>query len=82
MSATNCRDENLGVAGLYAYGTRAGLLDMLWRPVARLPATLLRWHRRAAERRHLSQLNDRLLKDIGLTRYDVEREVAKPFWRH
>jgi uncharacterized protein YjiS (DUF1127 family) len=26
-------------------------------------------------------LNDHILKDIGLTRVDVEREVRKSFWR-
>lgn len=31
--------------------------------------------------RHLAQLEDRLLDDIGLTRCDVAREYARPFWR-
>lgn len=35
---------------------------------------------RTRQRRHLLQLDDRLLKDIGLTRADVAREAAKPFW--
>lgn len=81
MSTSKCRDEGLAGAGLYAYGTRAGLLETLWRPFARLPATLLRWHRQAAERRQLSLLDERLLKDVGLTRHDVQQEFAKPFWR-
>ena len=36
---------------------------------------------RARQRHHLLQLDDRLLKDVGLTRADVEREAAKPFWK-
>ncbi|HKW54381.1 MAG TPA: DUF1127 domain-containing protein [Stellaceae bacterium] len=40
-----------------------------------------RWQRRARERKLLSAFDDRLLRDIGLTRVDAARECAKPFWR-
>ena len=33
------------------------------------------------ERRALQRLDDRGLKDIGLTRADIEGELAKPIWR-
>jgi uncharacterized protein YjiS (DUF1127 family) len=33
------------------------------------------------QRRILAMLDDHMLKDIGLTRMDVEREISKPFWR-
>lgn len=33
---------------------------------------------RRCEYRHLRQLDDRLLKDIGLSRCDVVREAGKP----
>jgi len=39
------------------------------------------WAERVAERRHLAQLDDHLLKDIGLNRSDIEAVSAKPFWR-
>ena len=42
---------------------------------------LLDWQQRAAERHALRQLDDRMLKDIGLTRADIEAEARKPFWR-
>jgi uncharacterized protein YjiS (DUF1127 family) len=29
----------------------------------------------------LAGLSDRDLRDIGVTRYDAGREIAKPFWR-
>jgi len=33
------------------------------------------------QRRMLARLSERDLKDIGLSRYDVEMELRKPFWR-
>lgn len=33
------------------------------------------------QRRALEALDDHMLKDIGLTRCDVEMEVSRPFWR-
>lgn len=39
------------------------------------------WAERAAERRHLAELDDHLLKDIGLNRAEVEAVSTKPFWR-
>lgn len=39
------------------------------------------WAERASERRHLAQLDDHLLNDIGLNRADVESISTKPFWR-
>ena len=42
--------------------------------------TLLAWQTRAAERGQLAAMDDRLLRDVGLTRSDVERERIKPFW--
>jgi uncharacterized protein YjiS (DUF1127 family) len=49
--------------------------------IGRAVDTLLTWQTRAFQRRHLRQLSDRLLADIGLTRADVELESGKPFWR-
>ncbi|MDP9137727.1 MAG: DUF1127 domain-containing protein [Pseudomonadota bacterium] len=44
-------------------------------------AALDRWSSRAAQRRMLSGLSDYHLKDIGLTRADVEGEATKRFWQ-
>ena len=44
-------------------------------------AVIAEWRRRARSRRELAVLGDRCLRDMGATRYDVDREVRKPFWR-
>jgi uncharacterized protein YjiS (DUF1127 family) len=45
-------------------------------------AALLReWSRRSRERHQLSDLDTRMLADIGLTHADREMLVNKPFWR-
>lgn len=40
----------------------------------------LRWRQLARERRALLELDDRLLKDIGISRYDALGEASRPFW--
>ncbi|TPW33177.1 DUF1127 domain-containing protein [Martelella alba] len=37
--------------------------------------------RRRRQRRQLSDLEDYLLKDIGVSRRDARAEADKPFWR-
>jgi len=39
------------------------------------------WLERARERHALSELDDRMLKDIGLARADITRETDKLFWQ-
>ena len=42
---------------------------------------LLVWQERARQRAALASLEPHLLKDIGVSAADAEREVRKPFWR-
>lgn len=39
------------------------------------------WARRSNDRYQLAAMNTRMLNDIGLTRIDVDREIAKFFWQ-
>ena len=47
----------------------------------RLRHTVWLWHERARQRRQLQHLSDHMLRDLGLSRYDVHAEGSKPFWR-
>jgi uncharacterized protein YjiS (DUF1127 family) len=50
-------------------------------PIGKAVETILFWRVLARGRRHLAALDDRMLRDIGLTRADVDREYRKPFWQ-
>jgi uncharacterized protein YjiS (DUF1127 family) len=55
----------------------ASLRDLLSRALDAIDA----WQERTRMRRGLAMMDDRLLRDIGLTRDDVRLELRKPFWR-
>ena len=50
-------------------------------PLGRLLRLLIAWSERARERHELESLSDHSLRDIGLSRAEVGREIAKPFWQ-
>jgi len=49
--------------------------------VASLIERLAEWQERARSRVLLGRMDDRMLRDMGISRSDVDVEVAKPFWR-
>jgi uncharacterized protein YjiS (DUF1127 family) len=56
-------------------------LDDLGDAAQSFVATLRVWRRRLRERDQLSRMDDRLLKDIGITRAEALRLSDKPFWK-
>lgn len=46
-----------------------------------VPETLIEWQRRHQDRQALASLDDRLLRDVGISPAEAAREAAKPFWR-
>lgn len=54
---------------------------LLWTLPARGVTALAVWRQRADGRHRLRSLSDEALKDVGLSRADIEQECAKPFWR-
>lgn len=69
--------------GRYAIGTgrRIGRRGGIAAIVARLLAMLVGGRNRMRQRRQLRRLDDRLLRDIGVSRRDARREASKPLWR-
>lgn len=61
-----------------------GVADRLWSRIGAgfeaILDTWVAWRRRRIDRRRLQQMDDHMLKDIGLSRADVEAEISKPFW--
>jgi uncharacterized protein YjiS (DUF1127 family) len=44
-------------------------------------AALREWQRRRRDRAVLATLDDRMLRDIGVSRCEILAEIDKPFWR-
>lgn len=50
-------------------------------PVLKLLARAFVRYRRQQQRTNLAMLDDRMLRDMGISRLEAERESRKPFWR-
>ncbi len=84
MNKTNEHGSSLGsISGL------SGALSAAIEPVrAAVEAAIalhpLKWLDQmlttARMRRDLRDLDERMLKDIGVSRLDIEREIRRPFW--
>ncbi len=47
---------------------------------SRIFQVLTTWQKRYEERLNLESMSDHLIRDMGMTRGDVRRELSKPFW--
>jgi uncharacterized protein YjiS (DUF1127 family) len=67
----------------FAARVSAGLVHAARRAdhgLARALEAVFEWRARSAERHIMRSLDDRMLRDVGLSRADIERELLKPFW--
>ncbi|HEY7608675.1 MAG TPA: DUF1127 domain-containing protein [Alphaproteobacteria bacterium] len=53
----------------------------LARAVSAFALWCMRCHARAEQRRHLAELDERMLKDVGITPAEAAEESTKPWWR-
>ena len=75
---------NAEESGITGSGLRGRLAGRKWSAGALLASlfdALGAWSDRRRQRFSLARLDDRMLRDIGLTVSDVEAEITKPFWR-
>ena len=72
-------DTNLtGAASAHGKSLRAfGKVRLV---VSKCLRIMMIWQERAEQRHALGELNERMLKDIGISRVDAFREAQKPFW--
>ncbi|MFO0989705.1 MAG: DUF1127 domain-containing protein [Alphaproteobacteria bacterium] len=68
-----CLDRPPAAAFARARGLRA--------VVAAAFTRLAEWRERAEQRAHLAAMDERLLKDIGISAVEATREADKPFWK-
>ncbi len=71
---------NSQIAGTQAAAGR-GFFGNIAHVLGRVYRTLQIWRLRSEHRRHMVTLDDRLLRDIGISRIEAQIEAAKPFWR-
>ncbi len=81
MTNIHCHELNLTRPTVSVPEVSGDFVRTLIHRPAVLIETLLLWQERADERAHLASLDDRLLRDMGLSRAEAEREAAIPFWR-
>lgn len=55
---------------------------MFQQVLKRIEATSKTWQEVSRQRKELSSFSDDLLKDIGLSRVDADREANRPYWDH
>lgn len=65
---------------LSALARMTDLATLVWNDAKGFVNHLVTWQIRARERKHLASLDDRMLRDVGLSRVDTMRESTKPFW--
>lgn len=64
-----------------AFALSSRPLPPLSRIAVSLALRVATWEMRYRTRRHLTDLPDHLLRDIGLSTADASAEIEKPFWR-
>ncbi len=55
-------------------------LPLLASLAVQFAATVTKWEQRRRSRVNLGKLDDRLLRDVGLTRHQARNEIQRYFW--
>jgi len=57
------------------------VMRLVIRGESQLAVAIRNWRHRRQSRATLADMDDRMLRDIGVTREQVQKEARKPFWR-
>ena len=58
-----------------------GIWNIVCTTTVAVPETLATWQERSHTRAALRDLDDRLLRDMGINHADAHQEARKPFWK-
>ncbi len=61
--------------------TRPSLMARAAPLAKRVARTLRVWGLRMRQRRAFPEIDDRELRDLRISRWELQRELGKPFWR-
>jgi uncharacterized protein YjiS (DUF1127 family) len=83
MKQHDCTDAIGHASRLPVEPPALGQLWLVWLAsrLRTLPDQALLWLDRSRQRRHLSEMDDRMLRDIGLSRTSAWAETQKWFWQ-
>lgn len=77
--------HGLGLTGiLQGYDISAKVYSLVLRieiAIASVKGATSQWVANSRGRKELARLDARMLRDIGLEPFEVQREINKPFWR-
>jgi uncharacterized protein YjiS (DUF1127 family) len=77
VAADGARGRRMDAPAAHAWPSK----PWLSRATAQALGIVSLWIERHRQRQRLAQLDPRLLRDIGITHRDAQRECDKPFWR-
>jgi len=64
-----------------AAGAAVHGVDAMIDAARKVLATAFEWNRRRHQRKSLAELDEHMLRDIGIDRHQALIEASKPFWR-
>lgn len=64
----------------YVLVAGSSLLAQLGKALRSMKKLVGRWQELHRQRRLLAQMSDGALKDLGLSRADIQQETERPFW--
>ena len=78
MNSTVCKFPNTAVELVFVDRPKRSFFNIF----AKTADGLYTWSQRSRQRRQLGKLDQRLMKDIGVSYEDVWAEINKPFWKN